>query len=182
MRKAHNTICPANSLGYRPLAPENRRPCALGSGTPHQADRNDPLQAFLDRLADLVPPPRKHPAHEPLIRRSRLFHSPAPMRPVRIDDKQQICYSAFMKATVTVTSRGVVTLPLGIRKALGIKADDTLIAETTPDGLLLRPAVTLPVEIYNDKRIREFDEAEKDLAVAMRRTPPTGTKSARRRG
>jgi hypothetical protein len=42
--------------------------------------------------------------------------------------------------------------------------------------------VTLPVEIYNDKRIREFDEAEKDLAVAMRRTPPTGTKSARRRG
>ena len=86
-----------------------------------------------------------------------------------------------MKATITVTSRGVVTLPLGIRKALGIKADDTLIAETTPDGLLLRPAVTLPVEIYNDKRIREFDEAEEDLAVAMRRTPPTCKKSSRRR-
>lgn len=97
-------------------------------------------------------------------------------------EEQQICYSAFMKATITVTSRGVVTLPLGIRKALGIKADDTLIAETTPDGLLLRPAVTLPVEIYSDKRIREFDEAEEDLAVAMRRSPPTGKKSARRRG
>ena len=87
-----------------------------------------------------------------------------------------------MKATITVTSRGVVTLPLGIRKALGIKADDTLIAETTPDGLLLRPAVTLPVEIYSDKRIREFDEVEEDLAQAMRRTPPTGKKSSRRRG
>ena len=87
-----------------------------------------------------------------------------------------------MKATITVTSRGVVTLPLGIRKALGIKADDTLIAETTPDGLLLRPAVTLPVEIYSDKRIREFDEAEDDLAQAMRRSPPASTKSARRRG
>ena len=86
-----------------------------------------------------------------------------------------------MRATITVTSRGVVTLPLGLRKALGIKADDTLIAETTPDGLLLRPAVTLPVEIYTDKRIREFDAAEEDLAQAMRRTPPTGTKSARRR-
>ena len=113
---------------------------------------------------------------------SRLFPSPAPTSPLRIANKQQICYSAFMKATITVTSRGVVTLPLGIRKALGIKADDTLIAETTPDGLLLRPAVTLPVEIYGDKRIREFDEAEKDLAVAMRRSPPTGKKSARRRG
>lgn len=87
-----------------------------------------------------------------------------------------------MKTTVTVTSRGVVTLPLGIRKALGIKADDTLIAETTPDGLLLRPAVTLPVEIYNDKRTREFDEAEQDLAQAMRRKPPAGTKAPRRRG
>ena len=99
----------------------------------------------------------------------------------KIDEKQKICYAAFMKATITVTSRGVVTLPLCIRKALGIKADDTLIAETTPDGLLLRPAVTLPVEIYNDKRIRVFDEAEDDLAQAMRRTPPASTKSARRR-
>lgn len=84
-----------------------------------------------------------------------------------------------MKTTVTVTSRGVVTLPLGLRKALGIKADDTLIAETTPDGLLLRPAVTLPVEIYTDERIREFDESEEELAAAMRRPP--ATKAARRK-
>lgn len=74
-----------------------------------------------------------------------------------------------MKTTITVTSRGVVTLPLGLRKALGIKADDTLIAETTPDGLLLRPAITLPVEIYTDRRIREFDESEQKLAQAIRR-------------
>jgi AbrB family looped-hinge helix DNA binding protein len=86
-----------------------------------------------------------------------------------------------MKASVIVTSRGVVSLPAKLRRAAGIKPDDQLIAETTPDGLLLRPAVTLPVEIYNDKRIREFDEAEEDLAQAMRRRPPTVTKSARRR-
>jgi antitoxin PrlF len=122
------------------------------------------------------------PVSVPVLMRELGGGDAAPISPVPIDDKQQICYSALMKATITVTSRGVVTLPLGIRKALGIKADDTLIAETTPDGLLLRPAVTLPVEIYSDKRIREFDEAEEDLAVAMRRTPPTGRKSARRRG
>jgi hypothetical protein len=40
---------------------------------------------------------------------------------------------------------------------------------TTPEGLLLRPAVTLPVEIYSEKRIREFDEAEADLAKALSR-------------
>lgn len=73
-----------------------------------------------------------------------------------------------MKSILTVTSRGVVTLPVGLRRALGIKADDTLIAETTPEGLLLRPAVTLPVELYSDKRIKEFDDAEAELAAAMK--------------
>lgn len=73
-----------------------------------------------------------------------------------------------MKATLTVTSRGVVTLPAKLREALGLKADDQLIAETTPEGLLLRPAVTLPVEIYSAERIREFDAAEADLDKLLR--------------
>ena len=59
-----------------------------------------------------------------------------------------------MKATVTITSRGVITLPAKLRQALGLKADDHLIAETTPDGLLLRPAVTLPIELYSPERER----------------------------
>ena len=74
-----------------------------------------------------------------------------------------------MKATVTLSSRGVVSLPAKLRRAMGLKPDDQLIAETTPEGLLLRPAVTLPVEIYSDKRIQEFDRAEAVLAVALRR-------------
>ena len=73
-----------------------------------------------------------------------------------------------MKATLTVTSRGVVTLPAKLRQSLGIKADDQLIAETTPEGLLLRPAVTLPVEIYSDARIAEFDREERELEKLMR--------------
>lgn len=74
-----------------------------------------------------------------------------------------------MKATLTVTSRGVVTLPAKLRAALGLKADDQLIAETTPEGLLLRPAVTLPLEIYSDKRVAEFDAAEAELEKLLRR-------------
>jgi antitoxin PrlF len=83
-----------------------------------------------------------------------------------------------MKTTLTLTSRGVVTLPAKLRRALGLKPDDQLIAETTPEGLLLRPAVTLPIEIYSEKRIREFDEAEAELAKVLgRRSRPK--KSAR---
>ena len=76
-----------------------------------------------------------------------------------------------MKATLTVTSRGVVTLPAKLRQSLGIKAEDQLIAETTPEGLLLRPAVTLPIEIYSDERIAEFDreEAEAGKVLAARK-------------
>ncbi|MBI4293893.1 MAG: AbrB/MazE/SpoVT family DNA-binding domain-containing protein [Betaproteobacteria bacterium] len=74
-----------------------------------------------------------------------------------------------MKTTLIMTSRGVVTLPVKLRRALGLKADDHLIAETTPEGLLLRPAVTLPVEIYSEKRVREFDAAEAELEQFLRR-------------
>lgn len=74
-----------------------------------------------------------------------------------------------MKATLTISSRGVVTLPAKLREAVGLKPDDQLIAETTPDGLLLRPAVTLPVEIYGEERVREFDAAEADLEKMLRK-------------
>ena len=72
-----------------------------------------------------------------------------------------------MRIPVTMTSRGVITLPARLRRALGLKPDDILIAETTTEGLLLRPAVTLPVELYAEERVREFDEAEANLAAAM---------------
>jgi len=72
-----------------------------------------------------------------------------------------------MKATVTITSRGVITLPAKLRQALGLKGDDQLIAETTAEGLLLRPAVVLPVETYSPQREEEFDQAEAELAVEL---------------
>lgn len=44
---------------------------------------------------------------------------------------------------------------------------EQLIAETTPEGLLLRPAVTLPIELYSDRRLHEFAEAEAELAAVL---------------
>ena len=76
-----------------------------------------------------------------------------------------------MQATLTINSRGVVTLPAKLRQAMGLKADDQLIAETTPQGLLLRPAVTLPLEIYTAERMQEFDAAEAELAAVLTQIP-----------
>jgi AbrB family looped-hinge helix DNA binding protein len=86
-----------------------------------------------------------------------------------------------MKANVTITSRGVITLPAKLRQALGLKAEDHLIAETTPQGLLLRPAVTLPVEMYTPERVREFDLAEQELAVYLGTMPPAAKRARPKR-
>lgn len=54
-----------------------------------------------------------------------------------------------------------------MRKAAGIRPQDSLIAETTSEGILLRPALTLPVEIYTSERVAEFDAAESDLSKVL---------------
>lgn len=78
-----------------------------------------------------------------------------------------------MRATISVSGRGLISLPAEIRRAAGIRPLDNLIAETTPDGILLRPAVTLPVEFYTVSRVAEFDSAEAELAKVLSQT---GTK------
>jgi len=40
--------------------------------------------------------------------------------------------SASMKATVTLISRGVISLPAKVRAELGLKTDNVLLLETTP--------------------------------------------------
>ncbi len=74
-----------------------------------------------------------------------------------------------MQATLTLSNRGLITLPAKLRQAFGLKADDQLIAETTPEGILLRPAVTLPLELYSPERVQEFEAAEEELAHVMQR-------------
>ena len=72
-----------------------------------------------------------------------------------------------MQATILVSGRGLVALPAKMRKEAGICPRESLIAETTPEGILLRPALTLPVEIYTTARVAEFDAAESELAQVL---------------
>ena len=78
-----------------------------------------------------------------------------------------------MRATISVSGRGLIAIPAEMRKAAGIRPQDTLLAETTTEGILLRPALTLPIEIYSPERIAEFDSAESELAeeLTKRGTP-----------
>lgn len=72
-----------------------------------------------------------------------------------------------MRSTVTINQRGVITIPARMRESLGLKANDELIIENTQQGLLLRPAVTVPIEVYTEQRIAEFAKDEDALGKVL---------------
>lgn len=69
--------------------------------------------------------------------------------------------------------KGQVTIPRPVLKRLGLEGEVPLTVETTPDGaIVLRQAVVVPVEIYSEERIKQFEETshiEPRLIAAARR-------------
>ena len=57
---------------------------------------------------------------------------------------------------VKVGKRGAVIVPAKLRKRYGIEEGSIVIAEAVEDGVLLRPAIVLPVERYSPERKAEF--------------------------
>ena len=57
---------------------------------------------------------------------------------------------------VKVGKRGAVIVPAKLRKRYGIEEGSLVTAEAVEDGVLLRPAVVLPVERYSPERKAEF--------------------------
>ena len=74
-----------------------------------------------------------------------------------------------MIATVQVNERGGLTLPKELRRTLGLEKGGVIMVEPAEGGLLLRPAVAYPIELYTDERVREFDSAERALKRRMGR-------------
>jgi AbrB family looped-hinge helix DNA binding protein len=58
--------------------------------------------------------------------------------------------------TTRIGKRGVVVIPADMRRHFGFEVGATVIAEQREDGVLLRPAVTLPIEVYSNERKAEF--------------------------
>ncbi len=55
-----------------------------------------------------------------------------------------------------VGKRGAIIVPSRLRKRFGIEEGTLVTAEETDDGILIRPAVVLPVEKYSPERKAEF--------------------------
>lgn len=58
--------------------------------------------------------------------------------------------------TSRVGKRGTIVVPAKLRERYGFDEGALVIAEAREDGILLRPAVAVPVEVYSPERRAEF--------------------------
>lgn len=59
-------------------------------------------------------------------------------------------------STGRVGRRGTIVIPAEMRRSFGLEEGSLIVAETRPEGILIRPAVALPIEVYSDERKAEF--------------------------
>ena len=55
-----------------------------------------------------------------------------------------------------IGKRGTFVIPARLRRIFGFEEGAEVIAEETPEGVLIRPAVTVPLEIYSAERKAEL--------------------------
>ena len=55
-----------------------------------------------------------------------------------------------------VGKRGAIVVPAKLRQRFGIEEGSMVVAEETENGILIRPAVVVPVERYTPERKAEF--------------------------
>jgi AbrB family looped-hinge helix DNA binding protein len=83
-----------------------------------------------------------------------------------------------MAETSRVGKRGAIVIPAALRRRFGIEEGTLVLAEARPDGILIRPAVALPIETYTDERKAEFLLANAvdrdDYAAAVREVRSMG--------
>lgn len=74
--------------------------------------------------------------------------------------------------------RGAIVIPASLRRRYGIEEGELVIAEPRPEGVLIRPAVAVPVEVYTPERKAEFllsnATDEQDYAWAVQQARALG--------
>ncbi|MGH9320677.1 MAG: AbrB/MazE/SpoVT family DNA-binding domain-containing protein [Vicinamibacteria bacterium] len=61
-----------------------------------------------------------------------------------------------MTESAKVGKRGAVVIPAKLRKKFGIEEGSSVLMEEGADGVLIRPAVTVPIEVWTPERKASF--------------------------
>jgi AbrB family looped-hinge helix DNA binding protein len=65
-----------------------------------------------------------------------------------------------LREVLTVSRRGQITLPAGMRRHLGIAPGGAVIVEECEGELRLKPAAVMEVAHYSDTQIAQWDRAD----------------------
>ncbi len=60
------------------------------------------------------------------------------------------------RETCKVGKRGTIVIPSALRRQFGIEEGNLVIAEEREEGILIRPAIAMPLETYSPARRAEF--------------------------
>lgn len=66
-----------------------------------------------------------------------------------------------MSENLIVSSRGQITLPVAMRKRLGIEPGGVVLVAERNGELVLRPAAVFEIEKYSDKEIARWDNDDR---------------------
>ncbi len=58
--------------------------------------------------------------------------------------------------TSKVGKRGTLVIPAKLRNRFGLKEGSLVIAEETPEGILLRPAIAMPTQVFTQEQVEEL--------------------------
>jgi len=66
-----------------------------------------------------------------------------------------------MKENIVVSGRGQITLPVSMRRRLGIKEGSVLVVEDRKGELVLRPAAVVELDAYTDEEVARWDREDR---------------------
>lgn len=73
-----------------------------------------------------------------------------------------------MMKVINMNERGTLTLPKELRRSIGLAGGGQVVAEETPDGILIRAGATFPVEMYSRERLAEFHRNNEEALAKYR--------------
>ena len=76
-----------------------------------------------------------------------------------------------MATIVQVNKRGSLTLPAEVRRHYNLQADDILMVEKTPEGILLRPAQAVPLVQFDEPAHEGMRKVASELSGLYERLP-----------
>ena len=65
-----------------------------------------------------------------------------------------------MKQNLIVSSKGQITLPAAMRRALGLHGNAIVTAEQQGGRIVLVPAMVVETEVYSDEDVRAWERAD----------------------